>query len=72
MSHCTTFYPSFSVDKVWACFQFADLAAHMASVYDPETNALLGFITLEDVIEELLQEEISDEKDAVGFLLWGI
>mmetsp|Transcript_38750 Transcript_38750/g.54016 ORF Transcript_38750/g.54016 Transcript_38750/m.54016 type:complete len:404 (-) Transcript_38750:66-1277(-) len=37
--------------------------SHMAVVADPNTGQTIGIITLEDVIEELIQEEIVDETD---------
>ncbi|KAJ3049696.1 hypothetical protein HK097_009332 [Rhizophlyctis rosea] len=40
---------------------FQEGASHMALVYDQIT--LVGIITLEDVIEEIIQEEIVDETD---------
>jgi ankyrin repeat/SOCS box protein 13/metal transporter CNNM len=44
--------------------QFQTGRSHMAVVVDAEDHlSVLGIITLEDVIEELIQEEISDETD---------
>ncbi|KAJ9084461.1 hypothetical protein DSO57_1024142 [Entomophthora muscae] len=41
---------------------FQEGASHMAQVVDDE-NKPIGIVTLEDVIEELIQEEIIDETD---------
>lgn len=39
----------------------------MAAVIDPKTKKCLGVVTLEDVIEELIQEEILDEEDLAEY-----
>ncbi|PRP89386.1 hypothetical protein PROFUN_01249 [Planoprotostelium fungivorum] len=43
--------------------QFQLGRSHMAAVKSKETDLIVGMITLEDLIEELIQEEISDEFD---------
>ncbi|CAG8768263.1 4302_t:CDS:10, partial [Racocetra persica] len=42
---------------------FQDGRSHMAIVVKGEENKPIGIITLEDVLEELIQEEIYDESD---------
>eukprot|EP01102_Stenamoeba_stenopodia_P009518 TRINITY_DN2816_c0_g1_i1.p1 TRINITY_DN2816_c0_g1~~TRINITY_DN2816_c0_g1_i1.p1 ORF type:complete len:519 (-),score=81.14 TRINITY_DN2816_c0_g1_i1:37-1593(-) len=39
--------------------------SHLALVQDVQTKTFVGIITLEDVIEELIQEEIIDESESV-------
>ncbi|KAA8492898.1 Metal transporter CNNM2 [Porphyridium purpureum] len=48
--------------------EFQTGRSHMALVYDdvskpPKKRKLLGLVTLEDIVEEILQEEIVDETD---------
>ncbi|CAG8458072.1 6817_t:CDS:10 [Diversispora eburnea] len=43
---------------------FQDGRSHMAIVVEEEQAKPIGIITLEDVLEELIQEEIYDESDA--------
>jgi len=45
--------------------EFQTGKSHMATVTDNSTGELVGIITLEDVIEELIQEEIEDETDSM-------
>ncbi|PRP83604.1 hypothetical protein PROFUN_08330 [Planoprotostelium fungivorum] len=45
--------------------EFQTGRSHMATVTDSSRGELVGIITLEDVIEELIQEEIEDETDAM-------
>jgi len=57
-----------SVNKTMPLFSMLDCfqtgKSHMAVVLDDKDNITpLGIITLEDVIEELIQEEIEDEAD---------
>ncbi|CAG8777963.1 7006_t:CDS:2, partial [Cetraspora pellucida] len=42
---------------------FQEGRSHMAIVIEKEENMPIGIITLEDVLEELIQEEIYDESD---------
>jgi len=42
---------------------FQEGKSHMCSVSDKKSKKVIGIITLEDVIEELIQEEIVDETD---------
>jgi hypothetical protein len=43
--------------------EFQNGQSHMAAVIDPDSGLAVGVITLEDVIEEMIQEEIIDETD---------
>jgi len=43
--------------------EFQTGRSHMVAIRNPDTNQIVGIITLEDVIEELIQEEIIDETD---------
>eukprot|EP01117_Protostelium_nocturnum_P003056 TRINITY_DN1399_c0_g1_i1.p1 TRINITY_DN1399_c0_g1~~TRINITY_DN1399_c0_g1_i1.p1 ORF type:complete len:392 (-),score=52.35 TRINITY_DN1399_c0_g1_i1:68-1243(-) len=45
--------------------EFQTGKSHMCTVSDSSSGELIGIITLEDVIEELIQEEITDETDAM-------
>lgn len=55
--------PEDNLDKVLA--HMLKRRLHMAIVKD-ELNTFLGVITLEDIIEEVIQQEILDEDDDVG------
>jgi len=46
--------------------------SHIALVQDVTTKTFVGIITLEDVIEELIQEEIIDESETVKSLMEGM
>lgn len=43
--------------------QFQEGKSHMYLVRDVDSKSVIGVVTLEDVIEELIQEEILDESD---------
>jgi len=46
--------------------QFISGKCHMAFVHDPKDNlTILGVVTLEDIIEELIDSEIYDETDYI-------
>eukprot|EP00761_Pharyngomonas_kirbyi_P011023 gb/GECH01011047.1/.p1 GENE.gb/GECH01011047.1/~~gb/GECH01011047.1/.p1 ORF type:complete len:427 (+),score=97.94 gb/GECH01011047.1/:1-1281(+) len=42
---------------------FQEGRSHIAAVRDQETDDMIGIVTLEDVLEELIQEEVVDETD---------
>jgi hypothetical protein len=43
--------------------RFQEGFSHLVAVEDEETKEIIGVVTLEDVIEELIKEEIYDEND---------
>jgi hypothetical protein len=43
--------------------EFQKGGGHMAAVRDPKTGDYIGILTLEDVLEQLIQEQIYDETD---------
>eukprot|EP01116_Phalansterium_solitarium_P004515 TRINITY_DN15542_c0_g1_i1.p1 TRINITY_DN15542_c0_g1~~TRINITY_DN15542_c0_g1_i1.p1 ORF type:complete len:510 (+),score=193.81 TRINITY_DN15542_c0_g1_i1:156-1685(+) len=56
------FFPA-STELYDALNHFQTGRSHLAVVHSDGSNEVLGIVTLEDVIEELIQEEILDEED---------
>lgn len=61
----STSYPSFSEDHSLAdaLREFKKGKSHIAPVISKTSCTIIGIITLEDVLKQLLQEEIYDESD---------
>lgn len=61
----STSYPSFSENHSLAdaLREFKKGKSHIAPVMSKTTCSMIGIITMEDVLKQLLQEEIYDESD---------